>query len=342
MEPITRTEMYLSKRENLPAPITREERFLAKLAGMDVVTPTPITREEMFLDAAAENGGGSGGSSEDWIGDGNTHIWITLQEGRTSPMLGVCPNGTVTVDWGDGTTPDTLSGTKTTVVKWTPVHNYAKPGDYIITLTVDGEIGFYCPSSGYQYPGILRYSSESDARNYVYQTAIRKVEIGKGVPSISDKAFASCYSLTSVFISESVASIGASAFNVCHSLKSVVISEGVKSIGNNAFYCCYSLKSVTIPGSVTSIGSSAFTKCYSLTSMTIPGSVASIGSSAFFSCCGMCYYDFTSCTSIPTLGSSDAFYEISTDCEIRVPAALYDGWIAATNWTSKASQIVAV
>ena len=102
---------------------------------------------------------GSGGDpvipDEDWIGDGNTHIWITLHEGRTSPMLGVCPKGTVTVDWGDGTAPDTLTGTNTSTVQWTPTHNYAAPGDYVITLTVDGQMGLGGLSSTNQYSYIL-------------------------------------------------------------------------------------------------------------------------------------------------------------------------------------------
>lgn len=51
--PITRSEKYLAKIANkysgeLPEPVTRIERFLARAAGMDVTIPTPITREEMF------------------------------------------------------------------------------------------------------------------------------------------------------------------------------------------------------------------------------------------------------------------------------------------------------
>ena len=51
--PITRAEKYLAKIANkysgeLPEPVTRIERFLARAAGMDVTIPTPITREEMF------------------------------------------------------------------------------------------------------------------------------------------------------------------------------------------------------------------------------------------------------------------------------------------------------
>lgn len=40
-------------------PITREEEFLAKMAGRDVETPEPITRLEQFYDDAAKGGGGS-------------------------------------------------------------------------------------------------------------------------------------------------------------------------------------------------------------------------------------------------------------------------------------------
>lgn len=38
-------------------PITREELFLAKAAGMNVQTPTPITRVEKFLDRIGKTGG---------------------------------------------------------------------------------------------------------------------------------------------------------------------------------------------------------------------------------------------------------------------------------------------
>ena len=55
----------------------------------------------------------------------------------------------------------------------------------------------------------------------------------------------------------------------------------------------------------------------------------------------MKYYDFTSHTSVPSLGIN-AFSNIPSDCEIRVPAALYDEWVAATNWSTYASNIVAV
>jgi hypothetical protein len=216
--------------------------------------------------------------------DGKTRIYIRLEEGRTSPMLGVCPNGTVTVDWGDGTTPDTLTGTSTSTVKWTPNHAYAAPGDYVIKLTVDGTMGFYGESSQNAGGAILRYSSTYDSRNNVYQNSIQKIEIGNGVTSINAYAFYTCYSLASITIPDGVTSINAYAFYTCYSLASITIPDGVTSINAYAFYTCYSLASITIPDGVTSINAYAFGNCYSLASITIPESITSIGNNAFYHC----------------------------------------------------------
>ena len=297
--------------------------------------------------------------------DGKTRIYIRLEEGRTSPMLGCCPNGTVTVDWGDGTTPDTLTGTSATTVKWTLTHNYAAPGDYIITLTVNGTVGFYSSTSSDQYSGLLRYSSGADGRNLVYLNSIKRIEIGDGVTSIEIYAFYGCYALASITIPDSVTSIGngafydcsalasitipdsvtsikSYAFYGCSALASITIPDSVTSIGNYAFYGCSALASITIPDSVTSIGNGAFYDCSALASITIPDSVTSIGTNVFYGCKGIAFYDFTSHTTVPTLASTNAFTGIPTDCQIRVPAALVDAWKAATNWSTYADYIVGV
>ena len=214
--------------------------------------------------------------------DGKTRIYITLHGGRTSPLLGCCPNGTVTVDWGDGTEPDVLTGTSTSTVQWTPTHEYAASGDYVITLTVDGTMGVYGSTS--ENSGILRYARYEDVRNAVYRNAIHKVEIGSGVTSIGSDAFNSCYSLSSITIPNGVTSIGSDAFDNCYSLSGITIPDGVTSIDSYAFYNCYSLSSITIPNGVTSIERAVFYNCYSLASITIPDSVTSIGSNAFYNC----------------------------------------------------------
>ena len=322
--------------------------------------------EELTLDQmVTEIEGISGGGGGEWFNDGDTHIWITLGEGRTSPMLGVCPNGTVTVDWGDGTTPDVLTGTSTSTVKWTPNHEYAKPGDYIIKLTVDGVVHFSGSSSSNAYSYILRMSKNSSSTNRCYQNAVKKIEIGNsvtsignyafyncsslssivipdGVTSIGNYAFASCYNLSSIVIPDGVTSIGNYAFQYCNILSSIVIPDGVTSIGNYAFNYCYNLSSIVIPDGVTSIATGAFNSCTSLSSIVIPDGVTSIGNYAFQYCSGIRLYDFSSHTAVPTLSATPAFNDIASDCEIRVPAALYDEWIAATNWSTYKRNIVAV
>ena len=274
--------------------------------------------------------------------DGKTRIYIHLEDGRTSPMLGCCPNGTVTVDWGDGTEPDTLTGTSTSTVQWTPTHEYGAAGDYVIKLTVDGSMGLAGSGLSNQFSCLLRHSSGSDGRNLVYQSAIEKVEIGDGVTSIGSNAFYNCSSLSAITIPVGVTSIDGSAFHSCSSLSAITIPDGVTSIGSNAFYNCYSLSAITIPDGVTSIGSNAFRICSSLSVITIPVGVTSIDGSAFYNCYGIRYYDFTHHTTVPTLSNTDAFTGIAADCEIRVPAALADEWKAATNWATYADYIVGV
>ena len=267
--------------------------------------------------------------------DGKTRIYIHLEEGRTSPVLSVCPNGTVDIDWGDGTTHDTLTGSDTSTAVYTSAHNYAALGDYVIQLTVTGSMGFGSN-------GLLVYASGSDNRNRVYKNAIQKVELGSGFTSIGNTAFSSCYSLSSITIPDSVTSIGNTAFGSCYILSSITIPDSFTSIGNTAFVYCYSLSSITIPDSVTSIGNTAFSSCYSLSSITIPDSVTSIGTSAFSNCYGMRYYDFSACTAIPALSNTNAFNNIPSDCQMLIPSSLYNNWKSATNWATYASKMVSV
>lgn len=184
-------------------------------------------------------GGGDtpgGGSDIPVIGDGKTYLYIKIAEkGRMNVPLyfsQTVANG-VTIDWGDGSAPQTLSGTgnKNTT------HTYADKGEYVISLNpADGcTLGLGHASSSYCVMG----STESNGR--VYCSMLQAVEIGKNVTKIGDYAFCKCYSLASI-----------------------VIPEGVTKIGDQMLGSCYSLASVVIPDSVTYIGSSAFSNCHGM------------------------------------------------------------------------------
>lgn len=291
------------------------------------------------------------------IGDGKTYLYIKIAEkGRMKVPLyfsQTVANGVI-IDWGDGSATQTLSGTGNVSTS----HTYAEVGEYTISLNPSSvcALGLGHSSSNYCVMG----RTANVAR--VYFNMLKAVEIGKNVTSIGSHTFYHCYSLASVVIPQGVTSIGSCAFDHCYSLanlvipesvtsigslafeectlSSVVIPQGVTIIGNGTFQSCNCLSSVVIPKGVTSIGNHAFNWCDSLANVVIPESVASIGDYAFQQCYGMAYYDFRASKSVPTLSNTNAFSSIPSDCKIVVPDDLYDTWIAATNWSTYASQIV--
>lgn len=262
----------------------------------------------------------SGGGSDDGfpIGDGNTHLWVTLPEGRTAPMVGLLVNGTVTVDWGDGSEVDILIGTSIDRAKYTPPHVYEKAGDYVISLTVDGEVNAI--QNGTKPEAFIFGSTVSnDKSNQVYATTVKKVEIGKNFTKVPQSAFVKA-----------------------HGLSEVIIPEGITEIGDNAFYENLCLMNVKFPESLTTIGSSAFYNTGLCSVISFPPSVNNIKSQAFNYSYGILCFDFTKHTSIPTLGSSGLMQYLPDFCEIRVPSALVNDWKSATNWAAHGDNIVGV
>ena len=272
--------------------------------------------------------------------------------------MGICPNGTVIVDWGDNSATSTITGTSLTTAKYAN-HAYTKAGDYVITLTVSS--GTFAIRGSQNASYILKKDTSTTANIHnVYSCAVKKVELGTDV-SIGNYAFGYCMSLASVTIPNTVTSIGENAFYYTYSLASVTIPNGVTSIGNytfyytfglssvalsggitsigaNAFYATYPLASVTIPNGVTSFGSNAFNGARSLALVTVPSTVTSIGNNAFSGCYGMAEYHIKP-TSVPTLGTT-AFNNIQSDCVIYVPTSKLSDYQTADNWSTYASHMV--
>ena len=269
--------------------------------------------------------------------DGATrlHIRIATVGRMTVPLyIGQTVANGVSIDWGDGSTAETLADTGNVNTS----HTYAEPGDYVISMMPDDGCTLSFGNGSYLY--CVMGLTGNNGR--VYCNMLQEVYIGDRVTSIGNFAFSTCYSLASITIPDRVTSIGNSAFSSCNSLASITIPNGVTSIGGSAFQNCYSIANVAIPDRVTSINGSAFSSCYSLANITIPDGVTSISKNAFQNCYGMRYYDFSACTSVPALQNTTAFNSIPSDCQMLIPAALYDEWSTATNWVTYASYMVAV
>ena len=232
--------------------------------------------------------------------DGTTRLYVRLRKGRTSPMLALGVNGTVTVDWGDGTENDVLTGTNTSTMVYTSNHENENAGDYVIKLAVEGQMAF--PNGK-----ILRGSETAQIKDSAYSCSLKKVEIGTGVQSISNNAFYECLQLEFVIIPKGVIDIGGRAFGKCTYLNFVAIPSGVTSIvggySMGAFMSCGRLKAVSIPDSVKSLGDYVFEQCYSLAFISVPDGVTKLGT-----------YALSKCSALTHISTPDHITTIGSNC----------------------------
>lgn len=223
--------------------------------------------------------------------DGTTRIYIHLEE-RTNPRFSLCVNGTVTVDWGDGTAYDTLTGTDLTVEQWTPVHNYTFPGDYVIRILVDGEAQLNESFSGINSKWLRAFTTKIEiGKNITIGTeafkrygSLLNITIPSSITSLGGLAFCECRSLSSITIPSGVTRLEGSVFDSCLSLSIAAVPNSVQQIGGGAFFCCASLQSITFPNLIPQIGSNAFQGCVSLSNIIIPASTHTIENRAFCDC----------------------------------------------------------
>lgn len=309
----------------------------------------------------------SGGGSDDGfpIGDGNTHIWVDVEEGMNSYalILYMLKNTVVTIDWGDGTQTEdiTFSDNSYTGGNVSAKHSYTEAGEYVITLSSTGLFGL----SGSKSYGSTFFYPTGNSR--MCRSAVKKIETGAQLSyedgygismcmictltdvvlnssetSIGGYMLYNCTSLTRAVVQNGISTIGDYVFSGCSALKSVVLPDSVTSIGICAFSNCKALEEISLPYGVTMLGTLAFHECWSLKHIAIPSGVLSIGDSTFKNCYSLHVVDFSNHTAIPTLETTSAFGNNPTIMQIRVPAALAGEWKAATNWSTYADYIVGV
>lgn len=225
----------------------------------------------------------------------------------------------VTIDWGDGSAAETVSGTGVVTVSHTYATVDATKTPYKLTFTPDEGVttalgggtqstGFFGNGSTFTtaISGIIGNSSVPNSAfyrceaistlvittectgigNYVfsYNYNLKVAIIPNTISSIGTDVFSSCYNLSKVVFPSSITSVPNSTFNACSGLESFVTPASSTYIGGSAFGNCYGLKAVIVSGRETTIGSSAFSRCYNLESFEISSLAATIGQNAFSYC----------------------------------------------------------
>ena len=285
--------------------------------------------------------------------DEKTRIYIYLPNDSKLDMpirLYHYPSSTATIDWGDGSEPeDVASGGQTLR------HEYKSKGYYCISI--------YVADGGTITLG-GKYSYEQDtiaANEAYYEACVLGIECGKRcvIGGYAMKGFNSL-AFMMLDVDMTTSSFTEYALIQTYSLRHVTIPRGVTSTPNYMMYTCYGLQSVSAPKTFYA-GKYAFYNCLSLRRITQSStgfgehaftstklsSYKIRGSSAYFSqqnsfssCNAMAFFDLTNVSAVPSLKNTNVFGYVDANFKIIVPDALYDEWIATTNWSGLASYII--
>ena len=251
--------------------------------------------------------------------DGHTRIHMTLREAELAHIsMPFCIQqmaGTVVIDWGDGSAPETITAAGIYSHLW-------QVSEYPANVVIDIE---YTPSGSTKLvlgraDGSTTYGLFNNETYYA--SCVETVELGNNVDFLS-------YSAT---------------FKNCKHLREINLPDGVTSIGGYAFYGCTNLALTVLPDGVTSIGGSTFQNCTNLALTVLPDGVTSISNGAFSGCTNLYIIDLTAFTnpqSIPTLANTNAFQGIPAEAQFLVAnQEMYDAFTAAKNWSTYASKFV--
>lgn len=157
---------------------------------------------------------------------------------------------------------------------------------------------------------------------------------------IADATAVGLRNIIEVHINDGITKIGDYAFWNHTYITKMTIPNSVQYVGRNAFDNCSALTALVFPHNCTSVGTYAFNRCSKMETITFNGNISTINTYTFSSCTGLAAIVFNGNTSVPRLVNVNAFNSVPSTCKIVVPDTLYDEWIAATNWSNYASQII--
>lgn len=222
---------------------------------------------------------------------GATEIDFTLDDSDyLSPYLCFGVKGTATIDWGDNSSTDTVTGTNVGTIQYTQ-HVYATTGNYTIKISVSSGDSYRFLAQGSVYASVFRTNTSANdtysGYNYYYQSGITAIRLGESVNLGGSYSFVHCSSMRYITIPNYITSFGSNSFQRCCQLKAIIFPSGTTTIPGSACYYCYSLELASIPSTVTNFDSNIFYYCENLKYATINYGITSLPSNFFASCFGL-------------------------------------------------------
>lgn len=208
--------------------------------------------------------------------DGKTRLYIKIDQPVFKQLqLGLTIEGTITIDWGDNSSPSTV--TRQGIIYETFSHNYSNLGDYCISISVSNDGQLILTQSEDDYQFLFSYPNATQYLNFDYLTSLlgilKKVELGNNI-YINENAFYGYTYLESISIPNSIYYFRSHSFCHCESLKYITIPQYAisaieVSLYDSAFYesgLCF----ISLPDYPIIIGEGCFTGCRDLESIAFP------------------------------------------------------------------------
>lgn len=145
---------------------------------------------------------------------------------------------TTTVDWGDGTTPETKDASSWIEHR----HVYAASGSYVITMSVKDGKKMWLGHDG----RMLIANGDTDSGRC---SMLRKVEVGARVTGTDPQCFRNCCRLESVSLPQATKIYTPRAFEQCTQLR-VFIAADMDEVWQS-FYRCSNLRAIATPKGTT-------------------------------------------------------------------------------------------
>lgn len=228
-----------------------------------------------------------------------TRLHFTLTSNLTEKLrFAQSAENAISVDWGDGSSPETAAGTAATInnspyYEVSMSHTYNQAGNYIIEMTAD--VGTHWIAGN----GYLSFLDVDDEKSNT-SPELTAVSLGNSCVGLSAFAFQNCTSLTDFVIPDTVTTISDnpsfnSAFDGCTSLERLYIGAGLSSVDARSFYGCTSLREITVSPANTYFKSIGGVLCSAdgqtlvafpanlRSAYIVPESIRIIGHNAFYS-----------------------------------------------------------